>query len=450
MDPEITYQNTLEYLYSFVDYSLTHDLRNLPDKFDLERMRAFMAQLGHPENSYPVIHVAGTKGKGSVSALCASALRAASYKTGLYTSPHLQDYAERIQLDGEPIPHSDLVRLVDLIRPFLDGGTQLTTFEITTALGFQYFASQRAQAVVVEVGLGGRLDATNIVTPIVSVITSISYDHTQVLGNTLTEIATEKAGIIKPGIPVVVAPQPQEARLTIQKIAAERGAPLIQVDTDYGFSSTAKSLDGQSLQVWSTLPGEDPGSTELFTPLLGDHQIENAVTAYAALRIASQSGLKMSREKIQNGFAAVSWPGRFEILRHTPPLVVDAAHNRDFARRLAQTLQEYFPGWPVVLVYGASEDKDIQGMLSELMEGVDEVIFTRSYHPRAIEPAALIEMVASYGKPAWVVNAVEDALEEALKIAEDQKLILVTGSIFIAAGARHSWYNRPDLMNDPG
>lgn len=448
MDHEIAYQHTLEYLYSFVDYSLTHDLRNLPEKFDLERMRVFMEQLGHPERTYPIIHVAGTKGKGSVCASCASALRAAGYRTGLYTSPHLQDYAERIQVDGEPIPHSELVQLVDSIREKLDGGTHLTTFEITTALAFLYFASQGAQAVVAEVGLGGRLDATNIVSPVVTVITSISYDHTVVLGNTLTEIATEKAGIIKPGIPVVAAPQQEEARLTIQKIAAERDAPLIQVGRDYRFARTANSVEGQTLRIWSEIPGEDPAPIELFTPLLGEHQVENAATAYAALKIADQRGLKLNHEQIRQGFASVEWPGRFEILQLDPPVVVDSAHNRDSARRLSQTLDEYFPGWPVVLIFGASEDKDIAGMLAELMDGVDEVIFTRSYHPRAIEPAELVAMVAAYGKPARVAAAVEAALEEGLISVGKNKLLLATGSIFIAAGVRHSWYNRTNPLEE--
>jgi len=441
MDLETSYQKTLEYLYSFVDYSLSRGLRNMAEKFDLDRMRRFLEFLGNPERAYPIIHVAGTKGKGSVCALCASALEAGGYRVGLYTSPHLQDYTERIQINGAPIPREELIKLVDEIRPFLDQGTEITTFEITTALALLYFARQKVTAAVLEVGLGGRLDATNAVQPNVTVITSISYDHTQVLGDTLAEIAAEKGGIIKRGVPVIIAPQQEEARAVFEKIAARQNARLIQIGRDFQFKGIENSLEGQTLQVWDTTqPSSQP--VQLQIPLLGDHQLENTATAYAALRVANEHGLPLSVESIQKGFKDVDWPGRFEVLRRDPPVVVDAAHNRDSARRLMQTLKTYFKDWPVVLVFGASEDKDISGMLAELMQNVDQVIFTRSYHPRAIEPESLVALVQGYGKSAVVVPAVEDALERALEVAGEDKLVLITGSIFIAAGGRHSWYNR--------
>jgi dihydrofolate synthase/folylpolyglutamate synthase len=438
MNPD-KYQQTLDYLYSFVDYSLTRSLRNLPEKFDLDRMRVFMRQLGSPEKNYPIIHVAGTKGKGSVCALCASALRAAGYKVGLYTSPHLQDYNERIQIDGTPISHETLVDLVEELRPFLNESEKITTFEITTALAFLYFAQQKATAVVAEVGLGGRLDATNIVTPIVSVITSISYDHTQVLGDTLAKIAAEKGGIIKPGVPVIVSPQKDEAGRVFEQIARDRNAPLIQVGRDFQFAALEQTLESQSLEVWSPRSSD---SIRLEIPLLGAHQVENAATACAALQISAQRGLPIQNSDIQEGFASVSWPGRFEILRRDPPVVVDAAHNRDSAHRLSEALQTYFPNLPVILVFGASEDKDVEGMLDELKHRVEEIIITRSYHPRAIDPQILNDMAYRLSIPALVVPEVEDALQKALERAGSQKLVLVTGSIFIAAGARHSWYNR--------
>ena len=203
MDIETRYQETQDYLYSFVDFSMARAVRYSPELFNLDRMIEFAHYLGDPQKSYPIIHVAGTKGKGSVAAFCAGALQAAGYKVGLYTSPHLVDYAERIQINRQPISHPELIVLVDELRPFLDKGSQLTTFEITTALAFLYFARHGVDAAVIEVGLGGRLDATNIIIPQVSVITSLSYDHTQFLGDTLAEIAGEKAGIIKPGVPVV-------------------------------------------------------------------------------------------------------------------------------------------------------------------------------------------------------------------------------------------------------
>jgi dihydrofolate synthase/folylpolyglutamate synthase len=441
MTSEILYQQTLDYLYGFVDYSLTRNLRNLPENFDLDRMRLFLEHFGNPEKSFPVIHVAGTKGKGSVCAFIASALQAAGYKVGLYTSPHLQDYTERIQIDRRPIQHDRLVELVNEIRPFLDQGTRLTTFEITTGLAFLYFAQEKMDVVVAEVGLGGRLDATNVVDPLVTVITSISYDHTQVLGNTLSEIAAEKGGIIKPFRPLVLSPQQEEARQVLERLAMERNAPLIQVGRDYIFEGLTDSLEGQSLEVRrSEVPEAVP--IRLDIPLLGAHQVENAATAYAALQTAAACGLPVSIESIQSGFSQVSWSGRFEVLRRNPPIVVDSAHNRDSARRLVDALDRYFPREPVILVFGASEDKDIRGMLQELLKRADTVIFTRSYHPRAIEPTDLIQMVKEYQKTAFSVPKVEDALEEALRLAGDEKMILVTGSIFIAAGALQSWYNR--------
>jgi dihydrofolate synthase/folylpolyglutamate synthase len=454
MDTDSIYQKTLEYLYSFVDYSLTRSTRYAPEHFDLGRMRDFLEKIGNPHQAYPVIHVAGTKGKGSVSALCASALQAAGYSVGLYTSPHLQDYAERIQINHRPIPHDELISLVDEFRPYLAQGTKLTTFEITTALAFLHFARQDVDVVVAEVGLGGRLDATNVVAPCVAVITSISYDHVDFLGESLTEIAGEKGGIIKNGVPVILAPQKDEARLTIEKIADERNAPLVQVGRDFLFEPISHSLENQTLLVWS--PSEEPlsnadsesreiiesESNRLTIPLLGYHQIENAATAYTALMIARQCGLEVDDAAIRTGFANVDWPGRFEMLRHSPPVILDSAHNQDSALKLRLTLDEYFPGQPVVLVFGVSEDKNIEGMLDELMPRVKQVIVTRSYHPRAMEPEELEKFVQRFGKPIKVVPAVEDALDEAVQMAGGDSMVLVTGSIFVAAGARHTWYNR--------
>ena len=463
MDIESRYQATLEYLYGFVDYSLTHADRYSPEKFDLGRMCTFAAHLGNPHTAYPILHVAGTKGKGSVSALCAAALRQAGYKVGLYTSPHLQDYNERIQVDGEPVSHSTLVEMVDELRPYLDAGTELTTFEITTALAFLYFARQGVTAAIFEVGLGGRLDASNIITPLVSVITSISYDHTQFLGDTLTAIAGEKAGIIKAGVPVVLSPQQEEARLALVRVAGERGAPVIQVGQDVLYAPEERSLTGQSLTVWPANQQAqvnefiEGGSAEtwqplrLSIPLLGYHQIENAATAYTALRTARGRGLAVSDAAIQIGFSQVDWPGRFEILSHDPLLVVDSAHNRDSALKLRLALDDYFPGLPVILIFGVSEDKDIEGMFAELMPRVRQVIATRSYHPRALEPQALVEFAHRYGIPASVAPTIEEALEQALNLAAGDALVLAAGSIFVAAGVRETWLkNQAASQNEIG
>ena len=446
-DIEISYQATLDYLYTFVDYSLVRNFRNSPDTFDLGRMRSLVEAFGNPQEKYPIIHVAGTKGKGSVSALCASALQEAGYRVGLYTSPHLDDFAERIQLDGQPIPHAELVRLVEENRSIMQSIPRLTFFEITTALAFLFFAEQKATAAVIEVGLGGRLDATNVCLPRVAVITSLSYDHMALLGNTLAEIAGEKAGIIKDGVPVVLAPQQEEAQQVVEQVAKARGCPLIQVGREYQFAPLAHSLESQTLQIWKGSSSEEVHAAELEIPLLGAHQVENAATAYAALQVMRQQGVPISEKQIREGFRKTSWLGRFEVLRQEPPVVVDCAHNRDSAEKLRRAVDEYFPGKPVVLVFGASEDKDIDGMLDELLPRVWQVILVKSYHPRAADPEKLALLVQQAGKPVRIIPEVTEAFNEALRMSESQgneystALVLVTGSIFVAAGARIAWYN---------
>lgn len=435
------YQEALDYLYSFVDYSLTRGFRYNPEAFDLGRMVRFLELLGNPHQAYQVIHVAGTKGKGSTAAMIASALRAAGYHTGFYTSPHLSDYTERIQVDGVSITPEELVELVEFVKPIVTQVERLTTFEITTAIGFLYFQRKGANVAVIEVGLGGRLDATNVVEPLLSVITSLSMDHMAVLGDTLEKIAFEKAGIIKPGRPVVSAPQRDEARAVIDRVVRERDCPLVEVGWQYNFRPTAHSLDGQSFQVWS----QTGAPVDLTIPLLGLHQVENAATAYAALQTARQEGLKLTSEQIQQGFASVIWPGRFELLRREPPLVVDSAHNRDSAHRLRQALDDYLPARPVILIYGASEDKDVEGMFDELMPRVDHVIATQSVHPRAADANNLVALAQQHGRTAEAVVPLEAAVEAALRQAETTRpgaVIVAAGSLFVAAAVRDTWLKR--------
>ena len=445
-DIETRYNQALDYLYSFVDYSLKHISELAKAEFNLDRMFGLMEELGDPQQKYPIIHVAGTKGKGSVAALCASALQAAGYKTGLYTSPHLWDYVERIQINGEPIAHEQLIKLVEDIKPAVAKIPKLTTFEITTALGLLAFAKNDVDAAVIEVGLGGRLDATNIVTPAVSVITSLSYDHMAVLGNTLAEIAWEKAGIIKEGIPVVSAPQPKEALEVLERVAKDRHCPLVLVGDDVDFERVASSLDGQSLLLSSPALSQakgfhfpsstQPNSLELTIPLLGAHQIENAAIAYTALKT---SGIPIADEHIPRGFTQVKWPARFEILRREPPVVIDSAHNRDSARRLRETLDEYFPGIPVILIFCALEDKDIPGILEELKPRLECVVATRADHPRAPSAEWMAEQVQKAGIPVEPVAQVTSALERALELAGNQKLVLAAGSVAFAGEVGAAW-----------
>jgi dihydrofolate synthase / folylpolyglutamate synthase len=443
---EDSYKAALEYLYSYVDFSMQKADTYSPERFKLERMQALVASMGNPQDTYPSIHVAGTKGKGSVCILCATALHEAGYKVGLYTSPHLDDYAERIQIDGEFIPHSELVEMVERIKPYVTAIPELTTFEITTALAFMYFQQRKVDVAVIEVGLGGRLDATNVIIPNVSVITSISYDHTQLLGDTLTAIAGEKAGIIKPGIPVVVSPQPEEARQVIERVCGERGSALIQVGRSILYTNTSKSLEGQTIRVWSA-DGSQDLAVELSFPLLGAHQAANAATAYAALEIFNRDGLKVNRDAIKRGFLKTFWPGRFEIIQKHPPIVLDCAHNRDSALKLHLTLEEYFPGKRIILVFGASEDKDIAGMFTELMPLVKELIAVKSFHPRAIDPDKLVEMAQRFRQPIVCIEDIPQALEKALQMIGEDDLVLVTGSIFVVAEARKYWESKAEIRS---
>ena len=458
MNVELAYQAALDYLYSFVDYSLTRNLRYSPEAFNLGRMEALMARLGNPERQYPVVHVAGTKGKGSVSVMCASALIAQGYHTGFYTSPHLQEYTERIQVDGQQISKHDLVELVDEIKPHVAAIEQLTTFEITTALAFLYFARRGVNAAVIEVGLGGRLDATNVVTPLVSVITSLSMDHMNVLGDTLALIAGEKAGIIKQGRPVVLSPQKDEARLVVERIASERDSRLVEVGRNVHYAPISHSLDGQSFIVWNAkdqdlvnhyLESDQPPAwqpTRLTIPLLGHHQLENAATAYETLQVARDEGLQISEESIAEGLATVQWPGRFEILQRKPMVLVDSAHNRDSALKLRLAIDDYLPGRPVVLLFGVSEDKDIYGMFTELMPRVRQVIATQSIHPRAMDANKLVELAHQFGVRAKAVLPLERALDTALSAAGEDAAVVVTGSLFVAAAVREVWFHMETIV----
>ena len=459
MEIDSRYQAAMDYLYSYVDYSLTRQMRNAAKNFNLDRVHKLLHLLGDPHLQYKVIHVAGTKGKGSTSAMMASALQAAGYQVGFYTSPHLSDYCERIQINGLSISHSRLVQMVEEIKPFVDQVEKITTFEITTALGFWYFAQEAVDAAVIEVGLGGRLDATNVVSPLVSVITSLSLDHVDVLGDTLAKIAAEKAGIIKPGRPVVVSPQREEAQLVVTRIAAERNAPLAIVGRDYLFAPWSHTLDGQSMLVWpkddqplvdsfiESGGREDWEPLRLTIPLLGHHQVENAATAYTALQLARAEGLAISEADIIKGFAAVQWAGRFEILRRAPLFIVDSAHNRNSALKLRQAIDDYLPGQPVILIFGVSEDKDVEGMFAELLPRVKYVVATESVHPRAMKADRLVELAHRYGCPAKQVLPVEDAVEYALKKAGDEFAIVAAGSLFLAAAVRDIWEQKIPIQN---
>lgn len=437
MNIDQDYQDSLDYIYSFIDNSVTHQHPPSLQETDLSRMRNLLSALNDPHEDFPSVHVAGSKGKGSVSALCATVLQAAGYKVGLFTSPHLQDFEERIQINRISIDRERFVELVDEIKPFVSNIPGLNTFEITTALSFLYFSKEEVDIAVVEVGLGGRLDATNLITPQVSIITALFLEHTTILGNTLAEIAFEKAGIIKEGVPVVLSPQEKEALGVVEEIAGKKQAPLILVGKDYDYELKKRSYDGQIFSIRAENTNENK---DFEIGLLGQYQIENATAAYAALDVLRKKGFNVTETAIKEGFLSTKWPARFEILRIDPPVVVDSAHNPDSARYIRRAMEEYFPGLPLVLVLGVSEDKNISGIIEELLPNTIQIICTQSTHPRAMDAKRLMEYTQSYGVPVKICNPVGEALLEAQKIGENQAVVLVTGSIFVAATARIAWF----------
>ena len=446
-----TYQDALKYLYSFIDYSLERSYRYTPDRFNLDRVRGLLHALGDPHQAYATIHVAGTKGKGSVSSLSASSLTAAGHRTGLYTSPHLVRLTERIRVDGEEISEQAVVELMEDLRPHVDKIPGLTMFEVLTALGFLHFARQGVDCAVIEVGLGGRLDATNVLTPLVSVITSLSYDHMNVLGDSLSDIAREKAGIIKSGVPLVLAPQQYEAQRVVEEIAAERGAPLIQVGREWLFAPGGHDLESQSLYIW---PAKEQALADAFIdsggreewappryeiPLLGYHQVINAAVAYAALQVVREAGISLDEAAIRQGFRTISWPGRFQILSRSPAVLVDSAHNRDSALRLRIALDDYFPGKPVTLVFGAMADKDIPGMLAELLPRVSRLILTQADHPRAATVEELSELAHGYGWRVEKIVPVAEALRFAMQHCRPGEVVVAAGSLTVAGEVLDAW-----------
>jgi dihydrofolate synthase/folylpolyglutamate synthase len=448
----MNYLETIAYLYSLTDYEKRRIERYTPETLDLVRVERLLAALGNPDAQFPALHIAGTKGKGSTAALSESCLRAAGYRTGFYISPHLHTFRERIQVAGHKITREEVVALVEEIRPLTERIPGVTTFELITAIGFLYFARSGVDVAVVEVGLGGRLDATNVLTPKVSVITSLSLDHTYLLGNTLAEIAYEKAGIIKPGIPAVSAPQRAEAIKVLEAASRERGAPLIEVGRDWDYEPGPADLDGQSFTIRRIADGGSALDGEYWIPLLGRHQLENSANAIAALDVLREQGFRVPVEAVREGLRSVRWPGRMEILSRAPLVVVDSAHNPYSAKILRQALEEWFPNQRWVLVFGAFVDKDAAGMLKALLPISEYVIVTRSDHPRAAAPVELADVVASAGSGAEISVNVRKAIRRGLAMMDPGGGLLVAGSVNLAGAAREEWarYTGAPLPDNDG
>jgi len=431
------YQEALDYLYSFTDFETIRSNRMLA-QINLSRMEELMGQLGQPHRYAKSIHIAGTKGKGSTAAMIASVLSASGYRTGLYTSPHLIDIKERFRIDGKMISKKELTNHVNCIRGAIGSTSakqirEITTFELLTALAFLFFASQKVDFQVIEVGLGGRLDATNVISPKACAITALSLDHTEVLGKTIAEIAFEKAGIIKQGIPLVCAPQEPDAMRVIKRCCAERNATLIGVGKDITHSEALRKESSQRIRIHGRLR-----EYLVEIPLLGAFQQENAAIAVGVLETLIEQGFSISERGMARGMQIVTWPGRFQILSHEPLIVVDGAHNSHSARALAKAIDSLIEGKSIgkkILIIGMSCDKDYLAVTKELGDTFDIVVATQSRHARALSANVLASAFGMTGKIVKTTQTTAEAIDQALSLGGKDALICITGSLFIVGEA---------------
>ena len=443
-----------QYLDSFINYELK-PLIPYASSFKLERVTHLFNLIGNPQKSLKIIHVAGTKGKGSTCAFTASILESAGYKVGLYTSPHLNDDKERIRILGfreedervafrGKIKESEFCRLLEGMKPYLETmrekeeGKHLSYFEVYTALALSYFHERQVDFAVLETGLGGRLDATNAVDSFICAITPISLEHTKQLGSTLAAIAKEKAAIIKNQNQLaVIAPQADEAMEVIKERCQEIGVRALLVDQDIHTEFIQENTSGQVFNIKGTI-GE---YTDLRTRLLGRYQLINAAVSVGIIESLSHLGFPVEAEAIKEGIQNTVWPGRFEIIRQNPPIVLDGAHNGESCRALAHAVQNIFPQRKIILILGLSGDKDKVGICRELNEVASEVVLTKANHPRAID---LIEKESKdlFRNKNVISSAnVKEALKIALGRAKRHDVVLVAGSLFVVGEARELCIN---------
>lgn len=430
---DLAYRQALDYLNSFIDYEKGMPHAYSPASFNLARTARLLAGLGQPQERYPTLLIAGTKGKGSTAAFLESILRAAGRRTGLYISPHLHTWRERIQVDRQLIAKSAVAAWIECLRPLVAGmrGTEQgppTYYEISTALALGYFAEQQVEVAILEVGLGGRLDATNVVIPRVSVITTIGYDHTEILGNTLTAIATEKAGIVKPAGWTVSATQDPAAMAAIEAACRERGARL-WVAAEEGVHPV---LPAPGAALPYPLP---PAAATL--SLRGHFQERNARVAQAVVLALRVQGWDIADGAIGAGLRTAHWPGRLEVAGRRPWLVLDGAHNVDSARALRQALQEEFAYERLLLIAGFSHGHDVAAFFAEMGPAAAHILITASRHPRAADSQSVAEAARSQVTvPVETAASVAAALDRARELATSRDLVCVCGSLFVVAEAR--------------
>jgi dihydrofolate synthase/folylpolyglutamate synthase len=417
---------TLSWLYS---------LEARGEIYKLERMEQALALIGNPHLKIRAVHIAGTKGKGSVAAMLDSCLRAAGYRCGLYTKPHLVNLTERTRIDGAEMPGRLMLEYIARLRDIYErAGLALTFFEFTVALMFLYFAEAAVDIAVVETGLGGRLDSTNVLQPLLSVITPIGFDHMEHLGYTITAIAGEKGGIIKPGVPVVIGARDPDARLTLTSIAAQRGCPVFLIDREFSYRSQAPAhrLDYHGLGL---------ALENLELGLAGPFQHENAAIALAAVETLRAQGWKLDEDAIRRGLAEVIWPGRFDVVVRRPLVILDCAHNELAVEALLETIAvELGPGVRPHLVFGCLEDKKWERMAEMLAPRVRDAILTRVKPKRPLDPEHLAPLFARH-VPAKIVREPLEAIEQVMAESGPDDVVLVTGSVYLV-GEVYPWFLR--------
>jgi len=421
-------------------------------KFDLQNIRAICKSMGHPEHKFASVHIAGTNGKGSTAAMLASILQAAGLHCGLYTSPHLLRINERIRLDGAEISDAQFAesftRVLAVIEELLAAGTlpaHPTYFECVTAMAFDFFARAGAEIAAIEVGLGGRLDSTNVIAPQVAVITQIDFDHENFLGHSIEEIAAEKAGIIKPGAWVVSAAENRAAKAIIARRAAEQGTRLVEIDSAarVSYLSAEAGRYRFRLALADELGGGNSGrEMEIALPLAGRYQVRNSVTAIAAARLLAERGYAINSDAIVHGIESVRWPGRLERLQERPAVFLDGSHNPAGAREVLAFWREHLAGRRIHLIYGAMRDKAIDEVAGLLFPEAATVILTQSPQPRSLSAQALAEMTSHLSETVEVIREPGAALERALDITSPDDVVFATGSLYLVGDLRRHWDTR--------
>ena len=433
-----SYAKALRLINTLNDYERLRIVRYNTDTFNLDRMRSLLRKLGNPQNKFRSVHIAGTKGKGSTCAMVAGMLTACGYKVGLYTSPHLVDLRERIQIDGDMISQVDFARMTAQFAPILRHSRPVPSyFDVLTAMAFKYFADRKVDIAVVETGLGGRLDSTNVLTPEVTGITSISRDHMAQLGPTLRQIATEKAGIFKRGVPAVSVVQNPEAAEALKTVAEKVGAPLdvcgVSIEFSYRFESSR--LLGPHNRVCLTTPNSK--FEHLAVPLIGEHQALNCGLALCIIDKLKTRGIAINDSRAMEGLAKVTLPGRMEMLSQTPRVIADGAHNADSLDAFMRAVGQHIPYDSMVLIFGCCADKDVAGMLERITSGADKVIFTRVNNIRSADPHELAaRYVELYGKMAQVAESLEESLAIANRAVTKEDMICITGSFYLVGEAK--------------